>query len=138
MNEKIKKALENLKTIRFYVGACSEEVCDYFKQVEETLNDFDRCHESQQDLINGKDEYIAKLCNDRAEKSSALRIQENNNIHLVESNLRLMEENKELRTFVKVLCKMKIVDSNHKIYGINENDIELVKKVVEKYGKINN
>lgn len=40
----------------------------------------------------------------------------------------------ELKEFVKVLCKMKIVDSNHKIYGINETDIELIKKVVEKYG----
>lgn len=41
----------------------------------------------------------------------------------------------ELKEFVKVLCKMKIVDSNHKIYGIKEKDIELIKKVVEEYGK---
>ncbi len=48
------------------------------------------------------------------------------------------KELKELREFAKVLCKMKIVDSNHKIYGINENDIALIKKVVEKYGKQSN
>ena len=45
------------------------------------------------------------------------------------------EELTELREFVKVLCKMKIVDTNHKIYGINENDIALIKKVLEKYGQ---
>ena len=41
----------------------------------------------------------------------------------------------ELKKFVTVLCKMKIVDSNHKIYGLTDADIELIKKVVEKYGK---
>ena len=43
------------------------------------------------------------------------------------------KELNELREFVKALRKMKIVDSNHKIYGINENDIALVEKVMKNY-----
>ena len=44
------------------------------------------------------------------------------------------QELNDLREFAKIMANIKIVDSSHKIYGINENDISLIKKVVEKYG----
>lgn len=168
MNEKVKQAQETLLklsglALKYLINNFNYENEEYLKLKQEignltdklrlALNDFDRYHESQQDLINGKDEYIAKLCNDRAEKSSALRIQENNNIHLVESNLHLMEENKELKEFAK-LVSIKSVDmlilrqANKNIdyeasvfmpYTLNRKltqaEFDLIKKVVEKYGK---
>jgi len=142
MNEKVKQALENLKTIRFYVGACSEQVCEYFKQIEKTLNDFDKYHESQQDLIKGKDEYIAKLCNDRAE----LKEHEN---ELIKEQNRLFDLCKEQEKALKIIVKKDVEITGIKYFkkigdynvGMDKDQLltyqefRLVKKVVEKYGK---
>ena len=80
MNEKVKEAL---KDIEIFFKQCElenkydKQLTDHFLQckkvIEQLLIDFDKYHESQQDLIKGKDEYIAKLCNDRAELKEQLK-----------------------------------------------------------------
>ena len=72
-----------------------------------------RYEDSQQDLIKGKDEYIAKLCNDRAE---------------------LKDELKELKEFVIFVVNY-LIEHRIKLYTNDNNKIDLVKKVVEKYGQ---
>ena len=84
--------------------------------------------ESQQDLIKGKDEHIAKLLEENKIWKTIIHDKE----QLI---VNVSKELTELREFAKIMSNIKIVDSNPKIYGITENDIELVKNVVEKYGK---
>lgn len=250
MNEKVKQALDLLEDLRKAtldtdidsMGGLvvTNESCfeNEINKLKDIVNDFDRYYESQQDLIKGKDEYIAKLVDENKkskenfvkmvtakdklnaeinnekeelkehekeliaeqnrlfdlakEQENELKELKKENRSLTKtiaqlteadyyfitsmaldmlksnSNFALMyvdnifclvdtkdnnfdvidnydidtenigkskyQKLEELKEFVKVLCKMKIVDSNHKIYGINENDIELIKKVVEKYG----
>lgn len=82
MNEKVKQAQETLLKLsalalkylvnNFHYNSNEYangklEIGNLTDKLRITLNDFDKYHESQQDLIKGKDEYIAKLCNDRAE-----------------------------------------------------------------------
>jgi len=138
MNEKVKQALENLKTIRFYVGACSEQVCEYFKQIEETLNDFDKYHESQQDLIKGKDEHIAKLLEENKIRKTIIHDKE----QLI---VNVSKELNDLREFAKIMSEgvyteyrgqILIVNGNSKPVE-NKEQIEFIMKVVEKYGEEN-
>lgn len=145
MNEKVKQAFKLLceqyvKDLNKYEN--KEIAKDYFYNPKYECGfkingenvyfaDILKAFDNMEELIKGKDEYIAKLCNDRAELKEHEK-------ELIAKQHRLFdlakEQENELKEFVKVLCKMKIVDSNHKIYGINENDIALIKKVVEKYG----
>jgi len=79
MNEKVKQALELLEYLRTStletdvdsMGGLvqTNESCfeNEINELKDIVKDFDKYHESQQDLIKGKDEYIAKLCCDRAE-----------------------------------------------------------------------
>ena len=112
MNEETKKALGHLKNLNQGLKV-SQIYYEAVSTIENALNDYE---------IQNK-------------------ILKENNKELIKEQNRLFDIAKEqenelndLREFVKVLCKMKIVDTNHKIYGINENDIALIKKVVEKYG----
>lgn len=74
MSEKIKKAKESLE--KLIEDVAIDSGCAYpalYADIRAALNDFDKYYESQQDLIKSKDEYIAKLCNDRAELKEQLK-----------------------------------------------------------------
>ena len=114
MNEKIKQALENFKCIKEDLDYFQPKdlVCtnreEQYKSVENALADFDRYHESQQDLIKGKDEYIAKLCCDRAELKEHEK-------ELIAEQHRLFDlakeqenELKDLREFSKIVVKKRV------------------------------
>ena len=125
MNEKVKQAQETLLNLsglalkylvnNFHYNSNEYangklEIGNLTDKLRITLNDFDRYHESQQDLIKSKDEYIAKLCNDRAE---------------------LKEEITELRDFAKEIAKLPrfletnyINDNNYKIRNSKYNENE--------------
>lgn len=143
MNEKIKKAKEALEKLIEDISIDSG--CSYpalYADIRAALADFDRYHESQQDLIKGKDEYIAKLLDDNKKLKEEIKNTSAESLNFKSKNVALYSmltacrcERDDLIEFVKVLCKMKIVDSNPKIYGLTDADIELIKKVVEKYGK---
>lgn len=203
MNEKVKQAQETLLklsglALKYLVNNFNYENEEYLKLKQEignltdklrlTLNDFDRYHESQQDLIKGKDEYIAKLCNDRAElkhENEELKKQveqldnlcnetmqnrdymvaisvedlkecQNANKKLLEENHKLKQkpqfpninfwdnqELNDLREFAKIMSVHvllnRFTDNSVMFYDILKKDSQaefnLVKKVVEKYGK---
>lgn len=185
MNEEIKKAKESLEKLIEDISIDSGySYPALYADIRTALNDFDKYYESQQDLIKGKDEYIAKLCNDRAELKEKLKQVEDfkyhydrykkelanklkvincmqeeatTNYNLIDSledrNDRLVErlekqkaELKELRDFAKAIAEHTNINSLT-IKGENEITIsyfsqkwhtkyfDLVKKVVEKYGK---
>lgn len=88
MNEKVKQAQETLLELsglalkylvnNFHYNSNEYangklEIGNLTDKLRLALNDFDRYYESQQDLIKGKDEYIAKLCNDRAELKEEIK-----------------------------------------------------------------
>ena len=151
--------------------ALTDESCfeNEINELKDIVNDFDRYHESQQDLIKGKDEYIAKLCNDRAELKAELkeikdilaeygfelkdfreaclllRQWRTENLCWIDYEKQKAELN-ELREFVKIISSHTNIN---RLTLIGENEItisyfsekwhkkqfDLVKKVVEKYGK---
>ena len=198
MNEKVKQALELLEYLRTStletdvdsMGGLvqTNESCfeNEINELKDIVKDFDKYHESQQDLIKGKDEYIAKLCNDRAELKEEIKRLDNQykNIHNTKVKIplcnilnglsrserekviediyysqaerqdfydnkisKLENELTELREFAKVISRSVEVNelgSTDAYYNtanvinkdtiVNE-DVTLVKKVVEKYGK---
>jgi len=100
MNEEIKKALETLQelsglTLKYLINNFhfineeyverKSQIANLTEKIKIALNNFYGYKDSQQDLIKGKDEYIAKLCNDRAE--------------LKEQNKTLKEELNEVNGF---------------------------------------
>lgn len=145
MNKKVEQALEKIEDLDLY-DLHSED----FKTIKNALNQAEdindlkhiRTTKVKEPLCvvfqrlgfdkNTRYAYIEHIYYSYQEMKETLEKQ-------LEDIKKQAEENEnelnELREFVKVLCKMKIVDSNHKIYGINETDIELIKKVVEKYDK---
>lgn len=160
MNEKVKNIVIEefdrvdaaFKTFRYdlkvnnKIGNCLE--LDLLESlVKEIINNFGKYKESQQDLIKGKDEYIAKLCNDRAELKEHEK-------ELIAEQHRLFDLAKEqeiklnkLEKFAKVISRsveFNEFGSTDAYYNtanvinkdtiVNE-DVDLVKKVVEKYGK---
>lgn len=191
MNEKVKQALEQIKGILNEELTFKEDVEELINPIEAALNDFDKYHESQQDLIKGKDEYIAKLCNDRAELKEQLKQVEDfkyhydrykkelaNNLKVIncmqeeattnynlidqleDRNDRLverLEKSKEEREALKIICDKEVGfsqlyysknvgDYNNTLYfrfkpsalesvALTQFEFDLVKKVVEKYGK---
>ena len=98
---------------------------DFMKHLLEEKQALEKALESQQDLIKGKDKWIAKLCNDRAE---------------------LKEEVKRLDTlqmFKKFVCQgvLCAIEKNHtylQLYltpELKEWCEKEMNKVVDKYGK---
>lgn len=125
MNEKVKQAFEILKEFLRMTDDDENPTNAFYHEeelnvIENALDDFDRYYESQQDLIKGKDEYIAKLCNDRTE---------------------LKAELKELREFASLMAETLDLDEEENqvqcntSYLFNIKAFKLVKKVVERYGK---
>ena len=161
MSEKIKKAKESLEKLIEDISIDSGySYPALYADIRIALDDFDKYHESQQDLIKGKDEYIAKLCNDRAE------LKEHEKDLIAEQHrlfdLAKEQENElnELREFAKSIFKYCLNyqellvnmlwgnDSDKERYNrfvrnhIEEkaedmtfNEWKTIKKVVEKYGK---
>jgi len=145
MNEKIKQAFmllceQYVKDLNKYEN--KEIAKDYFYNPKYECGfkidgkdvyfaDILKAFDSMEELIKGKDEYIAKLCNDRAE---------------------LKEHEKELiklREFAKIVggkfehyfqhfaqgdIDQYVIGETYFVKG-KDKDFDLVKKVVEKYGK---
>lgn len=166
MNEKIKKALENLTYESGVICKNSlDTIEDYCNQAEENEKEliaeqhrlFDLCKEQEKTIaqLTEADYYfITSMALDMLKsdsnfalmyvdnifclvdtKGNSFEVIDNYDIDTENISKTKCQELNDLREFVKALCKMKIVDSNPKIYGINENDIALIKKVCEKYGK---
>lgn len=142
MNEKVKQVFKKLceNYVRDINQLKGKKIAqDYFYnpeyEVEYNINgewvataDILKAFDSMEELIKSKDKYIAKLCNDRAE---------------------LKAELKELREFAKLMINNIQISNNrvmsnditinHNFYNevAHKTEFDLVKKVVEKYGKIN-
>lgn len=122
MNEEIKKAKESLEKLIEDISIDSGySYPALYGDIRNALDDFDKYHESQQDLIKGKDEYIAKLCNDRAElkhENEELKKQ-------VEQLDNLCSENMQSRDYMVAIsvedlkecqkANKKLLEENHKL-----------------------
>ena len=134
----VDETFQNVKNIKAGSMTLNDLFGDNLKVIENALEERKKLlkwKESQQDLIKGKDEYIAKLCNDRAE---------------------LKAELKELQEFAKIVATKGVAigfiqllekenaggvnEYNDYIGGdknlyLTEAQFNFVKKVVERYGK---
>ena len=161
MNEKVKQAFKKLceNYVRDINQLKGKKIAqDYFYndeyEVEYNINgewvataDILKAFDNMEELIKGKDEYIAKLCNDRAELKEHEK-------ELIAEQHRLFDLAKEqenelddLRKFAKLyIAEMVDVDCAKdcntydeyvSCYGreLNEAQFNLVKKMVEKYGQ---
>lgn len=146
MNEQLEQAQETLQelsslALKYLINNfhfVSEEYVERKSQIGNltekiriSLDNFYGYKDSQQDLIKGKDEYIAKLCCDRAELKAELKdLQEfaklviGKNVCLLDINI-----NENANDYNKV-------NKYHlTICQISQVEFDLLKKVVEKYGK---
>ena len=161
MNEKVKQAFKFLceqyvKDLNRYENKQIDK--DYFYNPKYECGfkingenvyfaDILKAFDSMEELIKGKDEYIAKLCNDRAELKEHEK-------ELIAEQHRLFDlakeqenELKELREFAKLVSRrtehyfQEFVTRNIDQYVISETyfvkgedkEFDLVKKVVSKY-----
>lgn len=131
MNEKVKQALENVKNIKVGSMVLNDLFEEDLKVIENALNDFDKYHESQQDLIKSKDEYIAKLCNDRAELKEELKKVEDFKYHYDRYK-------KELANKLKVInCMREEATTNYNlIYSLEDRNDRLVERLEKQKAKI--
>lgn len=132
MNEKIKQAIEKIRELDLY-DLHSED----FDNILGALN-------NMEELIKGKDEYIAKLCCDRAELKEHEK-------ELIAEQHRLFDLAKEQEEALKIISKKKVniyyasILNNRKDYNISvasddltQTEFDLVKKAVDEYGKEEN
>lgn len=163
MNEKIKKAfklfceqyvkdlnrLENKEIAKDYFYNPKYECGLQFDGKTVYIADILGAFDNMEELIKGKDEYIAKLCNDIAELKEHEK-------ELIAEQHRLFDlakeqenELKELKEFAKLVSRrtehyfQEFATRNINQYVIKETyfvkgtdkEFDLVKEVVEKYGK---
>lgn len=149
----VDETFQNIKNIKVGSMTLNDLFGDNLKVIENALEERKKLlkwKDSQQDLIKGKDEYIAKLCNDRAE----LKEHEN---ELITEQHRLFDLAKEQEEVLKIVIA-KVVDmsflnicdnekqynakvrikldfNNYDEYMLTQTEFDLIKKVVEKYGE---
>ena len=190
----VDETFQNIKNIKVGSMVLNDLFGDNLKVIEKALEERKKLlkwKNSQQDLIKGKDEYIAKLCNDRAELKEELKKVEDFKYHydrykkelannletincmqeeattnynlinqLEDRNDRLverLEKAKQEREALKIIIGKdinipmlmtmfrhnKLTVENYNIncslgleqYKLTQAEFDLVKKVVEKYGK---
>ena len=143
----VDETFQNIKNIKVGSMTLNDLFGDNLKVIEKALEERKellKWKNSQQDLIKGKDEYIAKLCNDRAELKEHEK-------ELIAEQHRLFDLAKEQEEALKIIVKKGVAVGMRELkeVGLKEyNDFigskeleltqaefDLVKKVVEKYGK---
>lgn len=143
----VDETFQNIKNIKVGSMTLNDLFGDNLKVIEKALEERKellKWKNSQQDLIKGKDEYIAKLCNDRAELKEHEK-------ELIAEQHRLFDLAKEQEEALKIIvkkgvavgmCELKEVGLKEyndfigsKELELTQAEFDLVKKVVEKYGK---
>ena len=139
----IDKTFQNIKNIKVGSMTLNDLFGDNLKVIEKALEERKellKWKDSQQDLIKGKDEHIAKLCNDRAELKEHEK-------ELIAEQHRLFDlakeqenELNELKEFARLICSgadiyAHCIDFEYTTFDYDDKNFDLVKKVVEKYGK---
>ena len=117
MNNKIKQALENVKNIKVGTMVLNDLFGEDLKVIEKALEERKKLlkwKDSQKDLIKGKDEYIAKLCNDRAELKEHEK-------ELIAEQHRLFDLAKEQENEIKTLIAKNEEMSTDRNKARNEN-----------------
>ena len=142
----VDETFQNIKNIKVGSMTLNDLFGDNLKVIEKALEERKellKWKNSQQDLIKGKDEYIAKLCNDRAELKEHEK-------ELIAEQHRLFDLAKEQEEALKIIvkkgvavgmCELKEVGLKEyndfigsKELELTQAEFDLVNKVVEKYG----
>lgn len=141
----VDETFQNIKNIKVGSMTLNDLFGGNLKVIENALEERKKLlkwKNSQQDLIKGKDEYIAKLCNDRAELKEHEK-------ELIAKQHRLFDIAKEQEEALNIIAEKRVDvsdlihsadakeynDCRDRFWWLTQQEFDLVKRVVEKYGK---